>query len=583
MLRRLLGTHLQPYRRTLLAIVVLQIVQVSATLTLPTINAKIIDNGVIPGDQPYIWKWGSIMVVFALIQVCFAIAAVYYGGKVAMSFGRDVRTNLFHKVTDFSTREVGEFGAPSLITRITNDVQQVQLLVVMACTMAIAAPITIVVGVIMAMRENVGLSVVLVFAMPIAGLVMGILVSQMVPAFRLMQERIDHVNRVLREQITGIRVVRAFVREPQETKRFERSNDDLTIVSLRAGRLQSSLFPTVNFLINASSVAVLWLGADAIARGDAQVGSLVAYLTYLVQILMSVVMATFMISMIPRAAVSANRMQEVLDKDVSVEPPKSPVGQLVTPGSLEFRSVGFHYPGAEKAVLTDISFLTQPGRTTAIIGSTGAGKTTLVNLIPRLFDSTGGSVLVGGVDVRDLDPDILWNTIGLVPQRPYLFSGTVASNLLYGKPDATEEEMWEALEVAQARDFVSAMRGGLDARIEQGGTNVSGGQRQRLSIARALVRKPDIYVFDDSFSALDLATDARLRAALVPYTRQAAVVIVAQRVSTISTADEILVLEDGALVGRGKHDDLLIESPTYAEIVQSQIGEKDEREEVAAR
>jgi ATP-binding cassette subfamily B protein len=582
-LRRLLGTHLQPYRRTLLAIVVLQIVQVSATLTLPTINAKIIDNGVIPGDQPYIWKWGSIMVVFALIQVCFAIAAVYFGGKVAMSFGRDVRTNLFHKVTDFSTREVGEFGAPSLITRITNDVQQVQLLVVMACTMAIAAPITIVVGVIMAMRENVGLSVVLVFAMPIAGLVMGILVSQMVPAFRLMQERIDHVNRVLREQITGIRVVRAFVREPQEVKRFEKSNDDLTVVSLRAGRLQSSLFPTVNFLINASSVAVLWLGADAIARGDAQVGSLVAYLTYLVQILMSVVMATFMISMIPRAAVSANRMQEVLDKDVSVEPPHAPVGQLVTPGSLEFRKVGFHYPGAEKAVLTDISFLTQPGKTTAIIGSTGAGKTTLVNLIPRLFDSTSGSVLVGGVDVRELDPDILWNTIGLVPQRPYLFSGTVASNLLYGKPDATEEEMWEALEVAQARDFVSAMRGGLDARIEQGGTNVSGGQRQRLSIARALVRKPDIYVFDDSFSALDLATDARLRAALVPYTREAGVVIVAQRVSTISTADEILVLEDGALVGRGKHDDLLIESPTYAEIVQSQIGEKDEREEVAAR
>ena len=576
MLRKLLRSHLRPYKKMLLAIVVLQTVQVSAALTLPTINAKIIDNGVLPGDQPYIWKWGAIMVVFALIQVCFAVGAVYYGGKVAMSFGRDVRDNLFHKVTDFSTREVGHFGAPSLITRVTNDVQQVQLLVVMACTMAIAAPITMVVGVILALRENVELSVVLVFAMPIAGVIMGVLVSQMVPAFRLMQDRIDHVNRVLREQITGIRVVRAFVREPQETKRFEDSNDALTVVSLRAGRLQSSMFPTVNFLINASSVAVLWLGADAISRGDAQVGSLVAYLTYLVQILMSVVMATFMISMIPRASVSSSRIQEVLDSDVSVVPPATPVRQLVTPGSLEFRRVGFHYPGAEHAVLSDISFVTRPGTTTAIVGSTGAGKTTLVNLIPRLFDSTSGEVLVGGVDVRELDPDILWSTIGLVPQRPYLFSGTVASNLLYGKPDATDEEMWEALEVAQARDFVAAMRGGLDARIEQGGTNVSGGQRQRLSIARALVRKPDIYVFDDSFSALDLATDARLRAALVPYTREAAVVIVAQRVSTISSADEILVLEDGAIVGRGRHDELIVDSPTYAEIVQSQIGEREE-------
>jgi ATP-binding cassette subfamily B multidrug efflux pump len=575
MLRKLLRSHLRPYKNMLLAIVVLQTVQVSAALTLPTINAKIIDNGVLPGDQPYIWKWGSIMVVFALIQVCFAIGAVYYGGKVAMSFGRDVRGNLFHKVTDFSTREVGNFGAPSLITRITNDVQQVQMLVVMACTMAIAAPITIVVGVIIAVRENVELSIVLVFAMPIAGVIMGILVSRMVPAFRLMQDRIDHVNRVLREQITGIRVVRAFVREPQETKRFEDANDALTGVSLRAGRLQSSMFPTVNFLINASSVAVLWLGADAIARGDAQVGSLVAYLTYLVQILMSVVMATFMISMIPRAAVSSARIQEVLDSEVSVVPPATPVRQLVTPGSLEFHEVGFHYPGAEHAVLSDISFMTEPGTTTAIVGSTGAGKTTLVNLIPRLFDSTTGKVLVGGVDVRELDPDILWSTIGLVPQRPYLFSGTVASNLLYGKPDATEDQMWEALEIAQARDFVAAMRDGLDARIEQGGTNVSGGQRQRLSIARALVRKPDIYVFDDSFSALDLATDARLRAALVPYTREAAVVIVAQRVSTISSADEILVLEDGAVVGRGRHDDLMVDSPTYAEIVQSQIGEKE--------
>src|SRR5437868_2392486 len=572
---RLLRSHLGPYRNTLLLIVVLQTVQTSAALTRPTITARIIDNGVIPGNVRYIWTWGALMVGVALNQIVFAIAAVYYGGKVAMSFGRDLRKNLFHQVTDFSAREVGSFGAPSLITRITNDVQQVQMLVVMACTMAIAAPITIVVGVFMALRQDVGLSIVLVFAMPVAGLVLGLLVSRMVPAFRLMQERIDQVNRVLREQITGIRVVRAFVREPQEARRFADANRDLTAVSLRAGRLMSSMFPTVNLLINASSVGVLWLGASRVNSGDIQVGTLVAYLTYLVQILMSVVMATFMISMVPRASVSADRIQEVLDTDPSVVPPVDPVRKVVTPGALEFRNVGFHYPGAEHAVLSGISFATAPGQTTAIVGSTGAGKSTLVNLILRLFDSTEGSVLVGGVDVHDLDPDVLWSTIGLVPQRPYLFSGTVASNLQFGKPDATEAEMWEALDVAQAADFVRAMPGGLHARIEQGGTNVSGGQRQRLSIARALVRKPDIYVFDDSFSALDLATDARLRTALVPYTRDAAVVIVAQRVSTISTSDEILVLDDGVLVGRGAHDALITSCGTYAEIVQSQIGERE--------
>jgi ATP-binding cassette subfamily B protein len=516
------------------------------------------------------------MVAFALIQVTFAIAAVYFGGQVAMKFGRDLRKNLFHKVTDFSTREVGAFGAPSLITRITNDVQQVQMLVVMACTMAIAAPITMIVGVIMALRQDVGLSVVLVVAMPVAAVVLGTIVAKMVPAFRLMQDRIDQVNRVLREQITGIRVVRAFVREPHEARRFGTANEELTEVSLRAGRLMASMFPTVNFLINASSTAVLWIGANRIAHGHVQVGSLVAYLSYLVQILMSVVMATFMISMIPRAAVSSGRIQEVLDTDVSVVPPADPVGEVPSPGLLEFRDVGFHYPGAEHAVLSGIDFRTEPGKTTAIVGSTGAGKTTLVNLVPRLFDSTSGQVVVGGVDVRDLDPDLLWGTIGLVPQRPYLFSGTVASNLRYGKPDATDEEMWEALEVAQAADFVLAMPGGLHARIEQGGTNVSGGQRQRLSIARALVRKPDIYVFDDSFSALDLATDARLRAALVPYTRNSAVVIVAQRVSTIMNADDIIVLEDGVIVGHGRHKDLIVSSPTYAEIVQSQIGSEEE-------
>jgi ATP-binding cassette subfamily B protein len=574
MLMRLLKSHLRPYRRALLLILVLQTVQTSAALTLPTVNARIIDNGVLKGNTRYIYTWGAIMLGFTLIQVVFSVAAVYWGGKIAMSFGRDLRKNLFHKVTDFSAREVGTFGAPSLITRITNDVQQVQMLVVMAATMAVAAPITIVVGVILAIRQSVGLSVVLVIAMPVAAVVLGLIVSRMVPAFRLMQERIDQVNRVLREQITGIRVVRAFVREPQEEQRFGKANGELTAVSLRAGRLMSTMFPTVNFLINVSSVGVLWLGASRVSSGQIQVGSLVAYLSYLVQILMSVVMATFVISMIPRASVSADRIQEVLDTDPSVVPPVDPVRELLAPGSLEFENVGFHYPGAEHAVLSDVSFATAPGQTTAVVGSTGAGKTTLVNLILRLFDSTEGTVKVGGVDVHDLDPDVLWNTIGLVPQRPYLFSGTVASNLRYGKPDATEDEMWEALDVAQASDFVRNMPGGLNARIEQGGTNVSGGQRQRLSIARALVRKPDIYVFDDSFSALDLTTDARLRAALGPYTRDAAVIIVAQRVSTISTADNILVLEDGVVIGRGTHDELIKDCPTYAEIVQSQIGEK---------
>jgi ATP-binding cassette subfamily B protein len=574
MLTRLLRSHLAPYRKQLLLIVVLQTVQTTAALTLPTINANIIDKGVLLGNQGYIWTWGAVMVVFSITQILFAVTAVYWGAKVAMSFGRDLRKNLFHQVTDFSTREVGTFGAPSLITRITNDVQQVQILVVMACTMAIAAPITLVVGVILALRQDVGLSIILVIAMPVAGVVLGLLVSRMVPAFRLMQERIDQVNRVLREQITGIRVVRAFVREPQEARRFSEANEELTAVSLRAGRLMSSMFPTVNLLINASSVGVLWLGASRVNSGQIQVGTLIAYLTYLVQILMSVVMATFMISMIPRAAVSADRIQEVLDTDPSVVPPVDPVRDVVTHGALEFRDVGFHYPGAEHPVLSGVSFSTAPGQTTAVVGSTGAGKSTLVNLILRLFDSTEGTVLIGGVDVHDLDPDVLWSTIGLVPQRPYLFSGTVASNLQFGKPDATEEEMWAALEVAQASDFVRAMPGGLDARIEQGGTNVSGGQRQRLSIARALIRRPDIYVFDDSFSALDLATDARLRAALGPYTKDAAVIIVAQRVSTISTADNILVLEDGLVIGRGTHDELIRNCPTYAEIVQSQIGEK---------
>ena len=573
MLTRLLRQHLRRYRRELLALVVVQTVQTVAALALPTLNARIIDEGVIKGDLGYIRSTGAVMLGFTVIQVAFAITGVYFGARIAMGFGRDVRKNLFHRVTEFSAREVGTFGAPSLITRITNDVQQVQMVVVMASNMAISAPITMIVGVIMAVRENATLSWTLVVGMPVAAIALGLIVFRMVPAFTVMQERIDQINRVLREQITGIRVVRAFVREPLESARFQKANSELTETSLRAGRLMASMFPIVNLIINGSSVAVLWIGAGGVARGDVEVGSLVAYLSYLVQILMSVVMATFVVSMIPRAAVAGGRIQEVLDTDSTVLPPVEPVRSVTTHGTLELRDVGFHYPGAEHAVLSAISFTTRPGETTAVIGSTGAGKTTLVNLVPRLFDATSGAVLVNGVDVRELDPDVLWSVIGLVPQRPYLFSGTVASNLRYGKPDATEAEMWEALEVAQAADFVRAMPRGLDAAIEQGGTNVSGGQRQRLSIARALVRRPEIYVFDDSFSALDLATDARLRAALGPYTKHSAVLIVAQRVSTIIGADRIVVLEDGAIVGIGTHDELLDDCETYAEIVASQIGE----------
>ena len=574
MLIRLLRTHLRPYKRDLFLLVALHSVQAAAALALPALNADIIDKGVLRGDNSFIRSRGGLMLLFALIQVVFSVTAVRVGARVAMGFGRDLRASLFHRVTDFSAREVGTFGAPSLITRITNDVQQVQMLVVMACTMAIAAPITIVVGVVMALRQDVGLSVVLLVSMPVAALVLGVIVSQMVPTFRKMQDHIDGINRVLREQITGIRVVRAFVREPEETERFAGANADLTATALRGGRLMSSMFPIVNLLINGSSVGVLWFGADRVGSGELQVGSLIAYLSYLVQILMSVVMATFTLSMVPRASVSGGRIQEVLDTAPSVAPSANPVHDVPRHGTLEMQGVGFHYPGAEEPVLSDITFTTAAGRTTAIVGSTGAGKTTIASLVPRLFDATAGSVLVDGVDVRDLEPERLSDCIGFVPQRPYLFSGTVASNLRFGKPDANDDEMWEALEVAQAADFVRAMPGGLEARIEQGGTNVSGGQRQRLSIARALVRRPSIYLFDDSFSALDLTTDAKLRAALKPFTSGAAVVIVAQRVSTIATADDILVLEDGRLVGRGTHEELLESCPTYAEIVQSQIGER---------
>ena len=571
MLKRLLTTYLYKYRWLLGAVVGLQLVQTMATLYLPSLNANIIDKGIARGDHGYIWRTGMLMLAITVVQIGFSISAVYFGSKTAMGFGRDVRGGLFHRVTDYSTQEVNLFGAPSLITRITNDVQQVQMLVLMTCTLLVAAPITIIGGTIMALREDVGLSGILLFSIPALTIGVGLVISRMIPQFRLMQVRIDGINRVLREQITGIRVVRAFVREPDEAKRFKSVNDDLTETSLKTGRLMAFMFPLVSLVLNGSSVAVLWIGANRINSGAMSIGALIAFLSYLAQILMSVMMASFMAVMIPRAAVCAERIQEVLNTQSSVRSADDPVTSVALKGSLEFRDVAFHYPGAEKAVLSNISFTSRAGQMTAIIGSTGSGKTSLINLVARLADATGGAVLVDGVDVRELQPDLLWDRIGLIPQKPYLFSGTVESNLRYGKPDATDDELWEALEVAQAKDFVTAMPGGLDARIAQGGSNVSGGQRQRLAIARALVRKPEIYLFDDSFSALDLATDARLRAALAPHTAGSTVIIVAQRVSTISRADQILVLEDGETVGIGTHEDLLETCPTYKEIVDSQI------------
>jgi ATP-binding cassette subfamily B protein len=570
MLKRLLTTVLAKYKGLLWVVVVFQAIQAVAGLYLPTLNSDIINNGIVKQDLGYIWRIGGLMLVVTILQVAFSVIAVYFGSKVAMGFGRDVRKSLFHQVNDFSAREVAQFGAPSLITRITNDVQQVQMLVLMTCTLLLSAPFTSIGGVILAMQQDLGLSRILMFSIPILAVLLGLIIGSMVPSFRKMQERIDRINEILREQLTGIRIVRAFVREPEEKKRFSDANAAVTEVALRGGRLQALMFPTATLIINISSVAVVWFGSDRINAGLMQPGAMIAFLTYLTQILMSVMMATWMAALIPRASVSAERIQEVLNTPTSVVVSENAITELQQTAVLQFDSVGFHYPGAELPVLDKVSFTVRAGQTLAVIGSTGSGKTTLVSLIPRLFDATSGSVLLDGVDVRDLAPEALWSRVGLVPQKPYLFSGTVASNLGYGKENATEEEMWAALRTAQAEDFVRAMPGGLDAVIAQGGSNVSGGQRQRLAIARALIRHPEIYLFDDSFSALDLATDARLREALAPSVRDAVVVIVAQRVSTIRDADQILVLEDGACVGLGTHDELLATCPTFQEIVESQ-------------
>ncbi len=574
-LLRLLRTFLQPYRTWLLGVVGLQFAATLAALYLPRLNADIIDNGVAQGDTGYIVRAGLMMLGVALVQIAATGAAVYCGARTAMGLGRDVRAEVFHRVGSFSSREVARFGAPSLITRTTNDVQQVQMLVLYSCTLMVAAPIMMVGGVIMALREDVGLSWLVAVSVPALVVSLGFVISRMLPSYRAMQARIDVVNKTMREQITGIRVVRAFVREPFETARFETANRDLTDVALRVGRWMAVMFPLVFLILNVSSVSVLWFGGQRVDAGLMQVGSLTAFLAYLIQILIAVMMGTFMLVLVPRAAVCADRIGEVLDTESSVAPPAAPVTELHERATLRFSDVEFSYPGASAPVLRRISFAARPGQTTAILGSTGSGKSTLLGLVPRLFDVTGGEVSVDGVDVRRVDPELLWSKIGLVPQQGYLFSGTVASNLRYGRPDATEEEMWAALETAQARDFVEEMPDRLEATIAQGGTNVSGGQRQRLAIARALISNPEIYLFDDSFSALDLATDARVRHALKPITREAAVIVVAQRVSTVIDADQIIVLEDGQVVGLGRHAELLAECETYQEIVESQLSAEE--------
>ncbi|MGJ3189532.1 ABC transporter ATP-binding protein [Paenarthrobacter nitroguajacolicus] len=571
MLVTLIRRYSKPYLPQIVAVLIFQLASTIATLYLPSLNAKIIDEGVSRGDTDFIWQTGALMLAVALGQVLTAIIAVYFGSRVAMAIGRDLRRSVYRQVSSFSAQDVNRFGAPTLITRGTNDVQQVQMLVLMGLNFMVSTPIMCVGGIIMALREDLNLSWLVWVSVPVLVAVVGYLVVRLMPLFRSMQTKIDAINGVLREQIIGIRVVRAFVREPHEAKRFGDANEDLTAVSVKIGNLFVLMFPAIGMILHLSTAAVLWFGGQRVDSGDMQVGALTAFLQYLLQILMAVMMGTFMAMMIPRASVCADRIGEVLDVEPSIHNPTSPVVPAEKKGRVEFRDVTFKYPGAEAPVLSNISFTAEPGKTLAIIGSTGAGKTTLVSLLPRLYDVASGDVLLDGVPVTEMDASEITSRVSAVPQKPYLFSGTIEHNLRFGKPDATDEELWDALETAQAKGFVEEKSSGLNRRIAQGGTNVSGGQRQRLSIARALVTKPNVYLFDDSFSALDVATDARLRKALKGKTKDATVIIVAQRVSTIADADEILVLDNGRIVDRGTHDELLETSPTYQEIVESQL------------
>lgn len=572
MLLRLYFRYLRPYRALLLGVLAFQFGSAIASLFLPSLNADIIDQGVSRGDTAYIWSTGVFMLAISLGQIVASIIATYFAAKAAMQLGRDIRNDVFGKVSAFSEREVSAFGPGSLITRTTNDVQQVQMLAMTGLTMLVSAPLLAMGGVVMALRQDVGLSWLIWVSVIVILLVAVVVLSRMVPLFRTYQEKLDAVNRVLREQLTGIRVVRAFVRENIERKRFSVANEDIMDVGRRVGTLFITLFPLFMLLLNVTVVGVIWFGAFEVNDGRVQIGTLFAFMQYVGIILSGVLMAAFMTIMIPRAAVSAERIGQVLASESSIVRPASPVTDFPERGVVEFRDTTFAYPGAEHAVLDGIAFRVDRGETVAIVGSTGSGKTTLVSLIPRLFDVTGGAVLVNGVDVRQADPERLWASLGLVPQRPFLFAGTVGSNLRFGREEATDEDLWHALEIAQGRDFVEGMDGGLNARIAQGGTNVSGGQRQRLAIARAIVHRPEILVFDDSFSALDLTTDARLRQALWRELPDVTKIVVAQRVSTITDADRIIVLDDGRMVGNGRHDELVETVETYREIVQSQLG-----------